>query len=95
MAFKFKRYNYTSETNSAIAKGHEDDSAKIFGKFNSVKWINDKLKFKSTFYSRRTKADYDGSATDEKGYVSDTQSTFNLVLNINLKILKIINISLS
>ena len=63
-----------SETNSAIAKGHEDDSAKNFQmNFNSVKWINDKLKFKSTFYSRRTKADYDGSATDEKGYVSDNK----------------------
>ena len=63
-----------SETNSAIAKGHEDDSAKNFQiNLNSAKWISDTLKFKSTLYSRKTKADYDGSATDEKGYVSDNR----------------------
>ena len=63
-----------SETNSAIAKGHEDDSAKNYQiNLNSIKWINDNLKFKSTIYSRKTKADYDGSATDEKGYVADNK----------------------
>ena len=40
---------------------------------NSVKWISDNIKFKSTLYSRKTKADYDGSATDEQGYVSDNK----------------------
>ena len=63
-----------SKTNSAIAGGNEDDSAKNFQiNLNGVKWINDELKFKSTFYSRKTKADYDGSATDEKGYVSNNK----------------------
>ena len=59
------------ETNSAIAKGHEDDSAKNYQiNLNSIKWINENLKFRSTLYSRKTKTDYDGSATDEKGYVA-------------------------
>ena len=70
----FKGATTQSETDTAIAGGHEDDSAKNFQvNLNSVKWINDELKFKSTLYSRRTKADYDGSATDEKGYVSDNK----------------------
>ncbi len=61
-----------TETNSAIANGHEDDSAKNFQiNLNTIKWLNENLKFKSTLYSRKTKADYDGSATDEIGYVSD------------------------
>ena len=70
----FKAAANQSETNSAIAKGHEDDSAKNYQiNLNSIKWINDNLKFKSTLYSRKTKADYDGSATDEKGYVADNR----------------------
>ena len=81
-----------SETNSAIAKGNEDDSSKNYQvNLNSVKWISDNVKFKSTLYSRKTKADYDGSATDEKGYVADNRMyAYNQVLNTNLKILKII-----
>ena len=68
----FKGAVNQSETNSAIANGHEDDSSKNYqANLNSVKWIRDNLKFKSTFYSRKTKADYDGSATDEKGYVAN------------------------
>jgi vitamin B12 transporter len=63
-----------NETNSAIAKGHEDDSSKNFQiNLNSIKWIDNNSKFRSTFYSRKTKSDYDGSATDEKGYVSDNR----------------------
>ena len=70
----FKGAATQNETNSAIAKGHEDDSVKNYQiNLNSVKWISDNLKFKSTFYSRKTKADYDGSATDEKGYVADNR----------------------
>ena len=70
----FKGATNLRETNSAIAKGHEDDGAKNFQiNTNVVKWINDSLKFKSTLYSRKTKADYDGSASDEKGYVSDNK----------------------
>ena len=63
-----------SETNSAIAKGNEDDSSKNYQvNLNSVKWISDNVKFKSTLYSRKNKTDYDGSATDEKGYVADNR----------------------
>ena len=63
-----------SETNSAIAKGNEDDGAKNYQvNLNAAKWINDNLKFRSTLYSRSTKADYDGSATDEEGYVADNK----------------------
>ncbi|MDC0200469.1 TonB-dependent receptor plug domain-containing protein [Candidatus Pelagibacter sp.] len=70
----FKGAANQSETNSAIAKGNEDDSAKNYQvNLNGIKWINDNLKFKSTLYSRKTKADYDGSATDEKGYVADNR----------------------
>ena len=61
-----------SETNSAIAKGHEDDSTKNYQvNLNAIRWLNDNLKFKSTYYSRKTKADYDGSSTNEKGYVAN------------------------
>jgi vitamin B12 transporter len=70
----FKGAANQSETNSAIAKGHEDDSSKNHqANLNIAKWISDNLKFKSTLYLRNTKADYDGSATDEKGYVADNR----------------------
>lgn len=63
-----------SKTNSAIAKGTEDDDAENYQlNLNSIKWIKDDLKFKSTFYSRKTKAKYDGSATDEIGYISNNK----------------------
>ena len=63
-----------SETGSAKAGGSEYDGAENTQiNLNSKKWINDNLKFKSTFYSRKTVADYDGSATDEFGYVSDSR----------------------
>jgi len=63
-----------SETGSAKAGGSEYDGAENTQiNLNSKKWINDNLKFKSTFYSRKTVADYDGSATDELGYVSDSR----------------------
>ena len=53
----FKGATNYSETNSAISKGHEDDSAKNYQiNLNSTKWIDDNLKFKSTFYSRKTKS---------------------------------------
>ncbi|MDA9077524.1 TonB-dependent receptor plug domain-containing protein [Candidatus Pelagibacter sp.] len=63
-----------SETSSAIAKGNENDGAKNYQvNLNAAKWINDNLKFRSTLYSRSTKADYDGSSTDEVGYVADNK----------------------
>ena len=63
-----------SGTDSAIAKGNEDDDIKNYQvNLNGIKWINNNLKFKSTLYSRRTKADYDVSATNETGHVSDNK----------------------
>jgi len=63
-----------SETDSAIADGSEYDGLENTQiNLNGEKWINDTLKFKSNFYSRKTVADYDGSASDELGYVSDSR----------------------
>ena len=68
----FKGSLVQSETDSAIAKGNEDDGAKNYQvNLNAVKWIDENLKFKSTLYTRKTKADYDGSASNEIGYVAD------------------------
>ncbi len=70
----FKGSTSINKTGSAIAKGTEEDKSKNYQfNLNSKKWINDNTKFQSTFYSRKTKADYDGSATDETGYVSDNK----------------------
>ncbi|MDC1170498.1 TonB-dependent receptor plug domain-containing protein [Candidatus Pelagibacter sp.] len=70
----FKGAANQSETSSAITKGSEDDSSKNYQvNLNSLKWITDNVKFKSTLYSRKTKADYDGSASDELGYVGDNR----------------------
>jgi len=63
-----------SITDSAIAKGVESDGSKNYQlNFNTVKWINDNLKFKSTLYARNTKADYDKSATQEEIVNADNQ----------------------
>tara|TARA_B100001250_G_scaffold413775_1_gene449037 strand:- start:2781 stop:4646 length:1866 start_codon:yes stop_codon:yes gene_type:complete len=70
----FKATSTKGKTNSTIAKGEEDDGFKNQQiNLNGTKWIKNNLKFKSTFYSRKTKADYDGSANDEIGYVSDNR----------------------
>ena len=63
-----------SETASSVAAGSEYDGAEnLQVNLNTEKWVNENLKFRSTFYSRKTVADYDGSATDEIGYVSDNR----------------------
>ena len=63
-----------SETDSAVADGSEYDGLENTQiNLNGEKWINDTLKFRSNFYSRKTVADYDGSANDELGYVSDNR----------------------
>ena len=63
-----------SETDSAVANGSEyDGSENTQLNLNSEKWINDNLKFRSTLYSRKTLSDYDGSSSDELGYVSDNR----------------------
>jgi len=67
-----KGSNTKSKTDSAIADGKEDDPAKNLQiNLNGEKLINDNLKFKSMFYKRNTKSDYDGSSTDETGYAID------------------------
>ena len=46
------------------------------------KWFNDNAKFKTSLYSRQTKADYDGSSTDESVMFQIIKCTrFNLLLN--------------
>ena len=35
--------------------------------------LNDNIKMISTLYSRQTKSDYDGSSTNENGFVSDNK----------------------
>tara|TARA_B110000438_G_C15805796_1_gene647256 strand:+ start:109 stop:1962 length:1854 start_codon:yes stop_codon:yes gene_type:complete len=63
-----------SDTGSAIADGTENDDATNFQvNLNAEKWINDNTKIKSTVYTRQTRAKYDGSATDESGYVADNK----------------------
>ena len=70
----FKGAVNNNETKSAIAKGNEKDGSKNYQiNFNGTKWLGDNLKLKSVLYGRKTKADYDGSATDEIGYVSDNK----------------------
>ena len=70
----FKGSSTISETDSAIASGSEHDGAEnIQININTEKWITDNLKFNSTLYSRKTVADYDGSASDEFGYVADNR----------------------
>ena len=67
-----------AKTNSSIAGGNEKDGVKNNQiNLNTTKWFKDNLKFKSTLYSRKTKADYDGSSTDEHGYITDNR--FNVL----------------
>ena len=70
----FKGATNQSVTDSAIAKGHEDDGTKNYQvNLNGNKWINDNLKLKSTFYYRDTKSDYDSSATNEESVTADNK----------------------
>ena len=70
----FKGTLNNNETKSAIANGEEKDGSRNYQiNLNGVKWLGENLKFKSTLYGRKTKADYDGSATDETGYVSNNK----------------------
>ena len=70
----FKAGFNQSETGSAIAGGTERDGMlnHQYG-LNSEKWLNDNIKMISTLYSRQTKSDYDGSSTNENGFVSDNK----------------------
>ncbi len=70
----FKGVSNHSETDSAKAKGNEYDGTKNYQiNFNGNKWLNDNLKFKSTFYYRDTKTDYDSSDTKEEAVTSDNK----------------------
>jgi len=70
----FKGATTRNKTDSAIAGGKEIDGSKNTQiNLNAKKWLDNNLKFKSTFYSRKTNSDYDGSATDENGYISDNR----------------------
>lgn len=62
----------TSRTDSAIAKGSEDDGTRNYQvNLNGNKWLNDNLKLKNTFYYRSTRSDYDSSATSEESITAD------------------------
>ena len=62
------------KTDSAIAKGSEKDGTKNYQiNLNSNKWINENLKFKSTFYGRNTKSEYDKNASTEENVTSDNK----------------------
>ena len=70
----FKGVSNQSKTDSAKAKGHEADGTKNYQvNLNGNKWLNDNLKFKSTFYYRDTKSDYDSSDTKEESVTSDNK----------------------
>lgn len=70
----FKSSINNNKTKSSIADGKEKDNSRNYQvNLNGIKWLDENLKFKSSLYSRKTKADYDGSATDETGYVSDNK----------------------
>ena len=61
-------------TDSAIAKGSEKDGTQNYQiNLNSNKWINENLKFKSTFYGRDTQSDYDKNASTEENVTSDNK----------------------
>ncbi len=63
-----------SNSNSAKAKGGENDGSKNYQvNLNGNKWISNELKFKSTFYYRDTKTDYDKSDTQEESVTSDNK----------------------
>ena len=62
------------KTDSAIAKGSEKDGTRNYQiNLNSNKWINENLKFKSTFYGRDTQSDYDKNASNEENVTSDNK----------------------
>ena len=70
----FKGSANHSKTDSAKAKGQESDGTKNYQtNFNLVKWLNENLKFKNTFYYRDTKSDYDSSDTKEDSVTSDNK----------------------
>ena len=65
LALNLKLALTNSKTNSAKYNGIEKDSLKnINGNLNIEKWLNENLKFKTTFLGRNTIAEYDGSSSE-------------------------------
>ena len=78
----FKGSSSNSKNNSSRYGGEEEDSAKNYQvNINAKKWIYDDLKINSTIYSRRTKANYDSSASDESGFSHDKMYVVQTGLN--------------
>ena len=70
----FKGAANQMKTDSAIAKGSEKDGTQNYQvNLNANKWINENLKFKSTFYGRDTESDYDKNASTEENIISDNK----------------------
>ncbi len=70
----FKGASNQMKTDSAIAKGSEKDGTQNYQvNLNGNKWINENLKFKSTFYGRDTESDYDKNASTEENVISDNK----------------------
>jgi vitamin B12 transporter len=70
----FKGVTNQMRTDSAIAKGTEQDGTQNYQiNLNGNKWVGENLKFKSTFYGRQTKSDYDKNATTEEDVTSDNK----------------------
>tara|TARA_B100001250_G_scaffold282851_1_gene245045 strand:+ start:121 stop:1968 length:1848 start_codon:yes stop_codon:yes gene_type:complete len=70
----FKGAANKMKTDSAIADGTEKDGTQNYQvNLNGNKWINENLKFKSTFYGRDTRSDYDKNASTEENVTSDNK----------------------
>ncbi len=70
----FKGAANQMKTDSAIAKGSEKDGTQNYQvNLNANKWVNENLKFKSTFYGRDTESDYDKNASTEENVISDNK----------------------
>ena len=77
------------KSGSAIASGSENDGMENYQiNLNANKWLNQNLKFKSTFYGRNTQSDYDINASTEENVTSNNkmyafQSGFERFTNNN------------
>ena len=62
------------KSDSAIALGTEDDGTENYQiNLNANKWVNENLKFKSTFYGRDTRSDYDKNSSTEENVTSNNK----------------------
>ena len=62
------------KSDSAIASGSEDDGTENYQiNLNAIKWVNENLKFKSTFYGRDTQSDYDKNSSTEENVTSNNK----------------------